>query len=67
VSLDGDLGNDLTNQVDGLRDRETNDDNVAGRGAAQAGHEIPEHEDIGLPELDDFPDLADITQLGQAG
>ena len=67
VSLDGDLGNDLTNQVDGLRDRETNDDNVAGRGAAQAGHEIPEHEDIGLPELDDFPDLADITQLSQAG
>ena len=64
VSLDGDLGNDLTNQVDGLRDRETNDDNVAGRGA---GHEIPEHEDIGLPELDDFPDLADITQLSQAG
>jgi hypothetical protein len=52
--------------VDGLRDRETNDDNVAGRGAA-AGHEIPEHEDIGLPEPDDFPDLADITQLSQAG
>ena len=66
MSLDGDLGNDLTNQVDGLRDRETNDDNVAGRGAA-AGHEIPEHEDIGLPEPDDFPDLADITQLSQAG